>query len=532
MNFTSTITCPGSAFMKPAFMKPVLIKPVLIKPALMTLLTTLCAGCVVGPDYHRPSLPTETRFTRSPLANPVGNNAPGNGTEHPQPDATIGQAWWNFFASPKLDALVERALAHNPDIESAQATLRQAQENVAAQRGAYFPTAQLSYSPSRQKNAVGTIAPTLNSGQAIYTLHTAQLNVAYSPDVFGLNRRTVESLQAQADVQRFQMQATYITLASNVVLAAIEEASERAQIQAAKEALSANEKSLTLLQQQATLGEASGLDVATQETALAQAQQLLPPLEKQLEQTRDLLAVLAGDPPAQGGKDDFDLSALRLPASLPSILPSQLVDQRPDVRAAEAEVQSANAQIGVAIANRLPQLSLSVQNGGSATSFSRMFADNNTFWGLTGSLSQTLLDFGTLKHRQRAADAAWQQSQAQYRSVVLSAFQNVADSLYALDADSRALTAATYAETAAAKTLDLTHKQQAFGYVSTLIVLNAEQAYQQTHITQIQAQAARLSDMAALFQALGGGWQAAAVASTPDGAPPNAEQAGNTTTPN
>jgi NodT family efflux transporter outer membrane factor (OMF) lipoprotein len=475
--------------------------------ALPLSLVALCAGCVVGPDYQRPSLPSEAQFTRSATATPSGKDASHNDAATRETGATIRQNWWSVFASPMLDALVQRALAHNPDIASAQATLREAQENVAAQRGAYFPTAQLGYSPSRQKNAVGTLAPTLSSGQALYTLQTAQLSIAYGPDIFGLNRRTVESLQAQADAQRFQLQAAYLTLASNVVLAAIQQASERAQIQAAGEILRADEHSLDLLRQQARLGEASGLDVAAQETALAQAQQMLPPLQKQLEQTRDLLAVLAGDPPADGCKDDFNLAALRLPRSLPTMLPSQLVDQRPDVRAAEALVRSANAQVGVAIANRLPQLSLSAQYGGSATRFSQMFADNNTFWGLTGSLSQTLLDFGTLKHRQRAAEAAWQQSQAQYRSVVLSAFQNVADSLYALDADARALTAASDAETSAAKTLDLTRKQQAFGYVNVLTVFVAEQAYQQARISQIQAQAGQLSDTAALLQALGGSWQ-------------------------
>jgi NodT family efflux transporter outer membrane factor (OMF) lipoprotein len=469
-------------------------------------LNALCAGCVVGPDYRRPSLPSETQFTRPVPADSSQAGRTDAETAIRDTHAIIRQDWWTVFASPSLDALVERALAHNPDIASAQATLREAQENVVAQRGAYFPTAALSYSPSRQKNALGTLAPTLSSGQALYTLHTAQLSIAYAPDVFGLNRRTVESLQAQADVQRFQLQAAYLTLASNVVLAAIQQASERAQIQAANDVLRADRQSLQLLQQQAALGEASGLDVAAQETALAQAQQLLPPLEKQLEQTRDLLAVLAGDPPAQGDQPDFDLSTLRLPASLPRMLPSQLVDQRPDVRAAEAEVQSANAQVGVAIANRLPQLSLSAQYGGSATSFSQMFTDNNTFWGFTGTLSQTLLDFGTLKHRQRAAEAAWQQSQAQYRSVVLSAFQNVADALYALQADDRALQAASDAETFAARTLDLTRKQQAMGYVNALTVLNAEQAYQQTRLTQIQAQAAQFSDTAALLQALGGSW--------------------------
>lgn len=481
------------------------------------LLGTLCSGCAVGPNYRRPALPVPDSYTRSPSPAAIGSATISHDPQQLEPGTKIGREWWGVFASPALNALVQRAFAHNPSIDSAQAALRQAQENVAAQRGAYFPSAQIGYSPSRQKNALGTLSPTLSSGQALYTLHTAQLSIAYAPDVFGLNRRTVESLQAQADTQRYQLEAAYLTLASNVVAAAIQEASLRAQVDASHQMIAADAKALAILRQQAALGYASGLDVAAQETALAQAQQSLPPLQKQLEQTRDLLAVLAGKPPAQGGTEDFDLAGLQLPQALPLSLPSQLVEQRPDIRAAEAQVQAANADVGVAIANRLPQLSISALYGGSATQFSQMFADNNKFWGLGGNLTQTIFDFGTLRHRQRAAEAAWQQSQAQYRSVVLAAFQNVADSLYALDSDAKALAAAMQAENAAQKTLDLTRKQQQLGYVGALVLLNAEQAYQQTRISRIQAQAARFSDTAALVQALGGGWQSTADGTAPPG---------------
>ncbi|GAA0721765.1 efflux transporter outer membrane subunit [Dokdonella soli] len=474
------------------------------------LFATLCTGCAVGPDYRRPALPATDSYTRAPLPAAIGSTTVGQDEQHLELGAKITREWWTVFASPALNALVQRAFAHNPSIQSAQAVLRQAQENVTAQRGAYFPSVQLGYSPSRQKNAVGTVSPTLTSGEALYTLHTAQLSIAYAPDVFGLNRRTVESLQAQADAQRFQLEAAYLTLASNVVAAAVQEAALRAQIDASKDIIAADTRSLAILRQQAVLGYASGLDVATQETALAQAQQSLPALQKQLEQTRNLLAVLAGSLPSQGGTEDFDLASLQLPQALPLSLPSQLVEQRPDVRAAEAQVHAASAQVGVAVANRLPQFSISAMYGGSSTQFSRMFEDHNKFWGLTGNLAQTVLDFGTLKHRQRAAEAAWQQSAAQYRGVVLTAFQNVADALYALDADARALSAAMQAEAAAEKTLGLVRKQLDLGYVNALVLLNAEQAYQQTKIARIQAQAARFSDTAALVQSLGGSWQSTA----------------------
>jgi NodT family efflux transporter outer membrane factor (OMF) lipoprotein len=335
------------------------------------------------------------------------------------------------------------------------------------------------------------------------------LNIAYTPDVFGLNRRTVESLQAQADNQQFQLEAARLTLASNVVNAAIQEASLRAQIEATEAVITAQTRALAILHDQARLGYASGLDVAAQESALAQAKQALPGLQKQLQQNRDLLAVLCGQSPDQGGALEFDLEHLTLPVTLPLNLPSQLVEQRPDVRAAGANVHSASAQVGVALANRLPQFALSASYGGSSTSFSRMFTDDNLFWALAGSVTQSVFDFGALKHRQRAAEAALQQSAAQYRSVVLVAFQNVADTLYAIDSDARALSAADDAERAAQRTLNLTQKQQQLGYVDVLVLINAQQAYQQARISRIQAQAARLSDTAALIQALGGGWEAA-----------------------
>lgn len=470
---------------------------------------TACAGCAVGPDYQRPTTPTPTQITRQPLASTAGSAS--GASQQWSSNETIAKTWWEVFGSDALNRRVQRALAHNPDLDAATAALKQAQENVAAQRATLFPSAQLSYSPSRQRDAVGTLSPTLTSNATYYTLHTAQLSISYAPDVFGLNRRTVESLQAQADNQRYQLEAARLTLAANVVNAAIQEASLRSQIEATQAVIDAQTKALTILHDQARLGYASGLDVAAQESALAQARQSLPPLEKQLEQNRDLLAVLCGDTPDQAGAPEFDLEHLTLPVSLPQAVPSQLVTQRPDVRAAEENVHDASAQVGVALANRLPQFTLSGAYGGSSTSFTRMFTDDNVFWSLAGSISQTVFDFGALKHKQRAAEAALQQSAAQYRGVVLGAFQNVADTLYAIDSDARALAAADDAEKAAERTLELTQKQQQLGYVNVLALINAQQAYQQARISRVQAQAARLSDTAALIQALGGGWQGSVV---------------------
>ena len=472
----------------------------------LALTISMLSSCAVGPDFQRPGVPAVDRYARENITVTEGVPVPGGSAQHFDTDGRVAKAWWMAFSSPALNALIQQALNHNPSIESAEAALRQAQEYVAAQRGYYYPTVQADYSPSRQKNAVGTISPTLTSGQPTYTLHTAQLNIAYAPDVFGLNRRTVESLEAQAESQRFQLEAARLTLVSNLVATVVQEAMLQAQIAATQSMIETETRAIQLLRRQAELGAASGLDVAAQETALAQAQQLLPPLHKQLEQTHNLLAILAGKTPAEGGDEHFELDTLQLPLSLPLSLPSKLVEQRPDVRAAEAQMHSASAQIGVAIANRLPQFSLSAMYGGSSTQFSTMFSNNNQFWGITGNLTQTIFDAGTLLHRQRANEAAFEQASAQYRSVVLTAFQSVADTLYALDADAKSLSAAVMAENAAQKTLALTHAQLNLGVVNGLALLNAEQAYQQAKIVRIQAQAARFTDTVALFQALGGGW--------------------------
>ncbi len=469
--------------------------------------TLALTGCAVGPDFNRPAAPEVTGLTREIPADSKSVQPTDHlvAAQRFEIGATVKREWWTLYASPTLNALVELSLKQNPTIDAAQAALKQAQANASAQRGFYFPTIQAGYSPTRQGNS-NTIAPTLNSGDTPFSLNTAQVSVGFVLDVFGLNRRTVESLDAQAENQKFLLDAAYVTLATNVVSAAVQQAALQAQLRTTEEIIRASTHALELLQQQQKLGFSSALDVAAQETLLAQNQQLLPPLHKQLEQTRNQLAVLAGKLPAQGGFENFDLDTLVLPQSLPVSLPSQIVDQRPDVRAAEAQLHAASALVGVSIANRLPQFSLSAFLGGAAVPFNQMFTNNNQFWGVTGNITQTVFDFGTLKFRQEAAQAAMDQAGAQYRSTVLTAFQNVSDTLYALDADTRALNAALRAESAAKKTFDMTQQQLKIGSVNVLTLLLAEQSYLQVKVSRVQAQASRLMDTAALFQSLGGGW--------------------------
>jgi NodT family efflux transporter outer membrane factor (OMF) lipoprotein len=467
----------------------------------------LSAGCAVGPNFQHPSAPETASYTREPLpAQTVAGDVAGGAAQRLVQGMDIPGQWWVLFRSTPLNALIEQSLKTNPSLEAAQAALRQAQENVYAQEGFFYPNVQASFAPSRQKNATATIAPTLTSGAPIFSLYTPQVSVSYSLDVWGGNRRQVESLQAQADSLRFQLEATYLTLTSNVVAAAIQEASLRAQIAATEEVIRIESEQLGLLHAQYDLGAVAMADVVAQEAALAQAQATLPPLNKQLAQQRDLLAALAGRIPSAEPDETFELAALELPLDLPLSLPSRLVEQRPDVRSAEEQLHAASAEVGVAIANQLPQITLSATGGSSATQMSQLFTSGTGFWSVAGNFLQPLFDGGTLLHRKRAADAALEQAAAQYRATVITAFQNVADVLHALYFDAAALEAAVRAKRAAESSLDIARHALQLGSISYLSLLNAEQTYQQTVITLAQARANRYADTAALFQALGGGW--------------------------
>ncbi|MBV8658915.1 MAG: efflux transporter outer membrane subunit [Burkholderiales bacterium] len=470
-----------------------------------TTLASLLAltGCAVGPNFHEPAAPATSGLIAEKLPTKVGDA--DQGSQSLAIDSAIPAQWWTLFHSKALNDLVEAALRNNPTIDAANAAVRQADELAAAQRGSYYPTVNANYNPTRQKVAHPLASPAA-SGAEYYTLHTAQLNIGFVPDVFGSNRRTVESLDAQAEMQRYQLEAAKLTLASNVVVAAIQEASLRAQINATRDLIKAQQKILDSFKRQLELGQVAQTDVMGQETQLAQSEATLPPLEKQLTQTRDLLISLAGKLPAEDLMQQFTLDDLHLPETLPVSLPSNLIEQRPDVRAASAQLHSASAQVGIAVANRLPSFQISGSIGNSSLDLGDLFKPGGGFWNIAGNITQPIFDAGTLKHRQRAAEAAYDQAAAQYRSTVITAFQNVADSLHAIVSDAEAVRAYQKAERTAKRSLDITQQQLALGNVGSLTVVNAEQAWLQTQLALVGAQANRLSDSAALIQALGGGW--------------------------
>lgn len=481
-------------------------------------LSSLLTACAVGPDFHRPCPPNVGRYTCSPLpSQTVSARGPGGNAQCFMMGGDIPSQWWTLFHSEELNQLICRGIAHSPNLEAAQAALCQAEENLRAQIGSTMvPAINGAFTAERERFSFAAlgIAPSVIGGQSpslVFNLFNASLYVTYTLDVFGGLRRQIESMGALVDVQRFTLEAAYLTLTSNIVTTSISEASLCAQIKATCELIRAQTEQLRIMEHQYQLGGISGADVLTQQTLVAQTKALLPPLQKSLSQARHALSALVGAFPCQGGIPQFDLDALHLPEKLPVSLPSRLICQRPDVQIATALLQQASALIGVATANLLPQVSLpqfpvTTNYGSEAARIPDLFTQNAVVWALVGQVMQPIFNGGALIARRRAAICAYQEACAKYRETVLQAFQNVADVLRALELDAKTLKAQTIAEKSAKATLVMTEKQFRLGGVSYLTLLNAQQQYQQTVINRIQAQAMRYADTAALFQALGGGW--------------------------
>jgi len=464
-------------------------------------------GCVVGPDFRRPEAPDTNKYTESPLPEKTAA-APISGGQSQRFafGHEIPAGWWTLFHSEALDRLIRQALGDSPTLAAAEAALRESRENVRAHVGAaLLPHIDADLSAEREKFS-GAAFGQPNSGGSIFNLYNASVSVSYPLDLFGGARRELESLQSQADYECFRLEGAYLALTSNIVTVAVKEAMLRAQIRATGEILASLREQLDVVERQFGLGAVSLSDVLSQRTQLAQTQATLPPLAKDLEQTRHQLSVLAGKLPGEAKLPEFNIEGFQLPEEIPVSLPSELVRQRPDIRASEALLHAASAQIGVATANLYPQTTLTGSYGTEATKIGKMFESDSSIWHIAAGLLQPVFHGGELAARRRAAVAAYDQAAAQYRAAVLLAFQNVADVLRALEADANALKAQVDAEAAAHDTLALTQRQFELGAVSYLSLLNAQRQYQQTKISLVQARAARFADTAALFQALGGGW--------------------------
>lgn len=474
--------------------------------ATAVLIALVLSGCAVGPNFRKPAAPAVDRYTPTALpAATASADTTGGDAQRFLAGKKVPQRWWTTFGNAELDRRVKQALEHSPTIASAQAALRQAQENAKSADGSLFPSLDANAGVTRQKQSSAAFSGAFNFPPL--TIYNASVKVGYTLDLFGGVRRGIEAQEAQAAYQRAQRDATYLTLAANVVTASLQEASLREQVHATEQIVASLKKELDIAQKQQAIGAKSLTDTLAVRSQLATTEATLPPLRKQLAATQNQLATYLGVTPAQLKLQPVRLAAVTLPTDIPVSLPSTLVAQRPDIRAASAQLHAATAQVGVATAAMLPQISLSGSGGSSTIHAGDLFSAGTGAWSIGLNILQPLFHGGELLHRKRAAEAGMDEALANWQQVVLTSFQNVADSLQALEYDAQSLAAQSTAEHDASKLLSLTRTQFRVGAIDYVTLLLAERQYQNARITLIQARTARLADTAALYAALGGGWQ-------------------------
>lgn len=462
-------------------------------------------ACAVGPNFHgAPPAGTDGYTPGSPTTSTASTDVKGGESQQFRSGGDLPGEWWTLFASPSLNLLIDQAIHNYPSIAAQQAALRQARENVRAEAGVFLPQASGALNATRDKTSGGSIAPGFPA--FITNIYQANVNVSYALDVFGGERRTLEGLQAQVDAQNFQLEASYLTLTSNVAATAIQLAATRELLDATHQVIALEEKQLTIIQRRVQLGGETTADVLQQQSNLATVRATLPPLQQQLATTEHQLAVLTGLFPHDAPPIALKLADLKLPEDLPVSLPSALVAQRPDIQQQAAVLHQASAAIGVATANMLPQITLNGQFGGEALQFSSLLLPGSNAWVIAAGVTQPLFEGGALRAKRRAALDAYDAASAQYKLTVLEAFQNVADTLTALANDAEALKAQYEALTAAQATLNLIQRQYDIGVANYVSLLTAQQSYQQTRLAYVHALAARYTDTVTLFQAMGGGW--------------------------
>lgn len=466
----------------------------------------LLTGCAVGPDFESPPAPQVESYTETELPEKtVETEGHGGKAQYFVNGKDVPADWWKLFKSEPLNELICKAIQNNPTLQEAQAALQLAEANLNVSISSMFPAVTAQFTPQRQRFNPDMFDEKIPS--VTFNLFNASVNVSYVLDVFGGIRRQIESSQAQVEAQQFEVEATYLALTTNVVTSAIREASLRAQIKATEDLILSQKNVLDITRKKFALGGSSRLDVIAQETQLAQTEASLPLLQLDLAKIRNALSTLIGEIPSESKLPVFNLEDLTLPEDLPVSIPSAFVQQRPDIRAAEALLHSASAQIGVATANLLPQVNITGTNyGWSAIKLDKLFKERSIFWSLLANIVQPIFDGGLLISEREAALAAFQQACAQYKQAVLKGFQDVADTLNALALDAKFLNIQTEAEVAAIKTLNLTQTQYKLGALDYVTLLVADRQYHTARIARIKAEASRYADTAALFQALGGGW--------------------------
>ncbi|CAB3626091.1 efflux transporter outer membrane subunit [Achromobacter pestifer] len=470
-------------------------------PTLATLsLLALVSGCAVGPDFKTPAAPEVASYTATHDAAPV------SGAQQLQAGADIPGEWWKLFHSDVLDGLVRQALDANPTLEQARASLRQATEDLNAETGGrMLPSVDGKLSVARQKVDPSAYGVPVAELPPPFTLYNASIDVSYTLDVFGGNRRVLEGMAAQVDYQTHELQAARMSLAANVVTAAIRQADLSERAAATRELLAAQVRQQDIMRQRLDAGGIAQADLSNQELLVAQTRATLPPLDKQLAQVTHQLAIYLGQPPAALAMAPLRLADLSLPAQVPTGVPSALTRQRPDILAAEALWHKASADVGVATANQYPQFTLTASFGSQRTHAGDL-SDGLNVWSLGLGLVQPLFHGGELRARKRSAEAAYEAAAAAYRQTVLEGLRQVADALRAVQTDGEAYQAYDDAWRRAADAERIAQGRYQAGGISHLNLLDSQRQLLQTRIARTEADAARYADTAALLQALGGGW--------------------------
>ncbi len=467
---------------------------------LAVLLTV--TGCTVGPHYRAPAPPTVKTYTRQPLPTETASSeGPAGVAQRFNEQAAMPAEWWTAFRSPELNAMVEHALKNSPTLEQATARLKQAQEEVVARTGATkYPTVTGNASVTEEQiNLAALGVPFPNPSP--FTLLNGSVAVSYALDVWGANRRAIEGLKAQRDYEAWQLEGARLMLAGNVVAAAIRQAQIRKQIEVTEQLLEVERKELKIAGERERAGGVSELEVHSQRTLVAQTEAAIPPMRLQVEAIDDQLAVLMGLSPAEAHVEEISLDALHLPDELPVTVPSELVRQRPDIRAAESLLHEASANVGVARANEFPQIVLTGSGGAIGTKFN----SGGDVWNVGGSLAAPLLNGGALQAERRKAEDAYDEAASAYRQTVLESFREVADALYATERDAETLKARSAAAGEADGAYGIAAKRHDAGGISEASLLDAERQQLQTKLDRENAAASRLTDSATLYEALGGG---------------------------
>lgn len=467
------------------------------------ILAGLLAGCAAGPDFQRPAPPEVEGYTAAPMpARTASAPTALGGAQHFNKGASVDAQWWHALGSPTLNQLIEEAFRSSPTLSAAKATLRQAQEIHSAQTGStLYPRVDAGMGAQRQRLNPSAFGQAGSAKE--FSLYNANLGVHYQLDLSGGNRRSLESLAARAEHRRHELEGARLTLAANIATAAISQARLAGQVQSTEALLRAQDEQLHLTRERVRIGQAAPADVLPLQAQVEESRAGLPALRKQLQQNQHLLAVLTGRTPGSAQVPVFTLEDFTLPSELPVVLPSELVRRRPDIQAAESLMHAANAEYGVAVAKMYPQLNLSANLGSQALSAGALFGSGSAVWSLVAQLTQPLFDRG-LPAQKRASLAAFDAAAANYQSVVLESLREVADILRAVENDAEALTSLAKADAAAQGSLESAQKRYALGAASYLELLLAQEKLQQTRIKLISAQAQRLVDSAALYQAMGG----------------------------